>query len=229
MAPKFQLFTGGKPDAGPVLLAPAIAATVEAADRLVVSVKGQLGDARLALESGQTGAATTVAGLQKQLTAARDDAASLRAAHARALELDRQAHAAANTALQRAQLVVMEARAGDRAAAIADLTAAAQAVAGAYGRFVRAGEAMLASVPTGIASTPGLVLAAGEMLFQAELFRFCAAERVTMQIARPPSFDLRVNTAAIEAAPAVVARENQFLIQHARTQIEGEPAGNQVA
>jgi len=50
-----------------------------------------------------------------------------------------------------------------------------------------------------------------------------------MSIARPPSFDLRDNPAAIEAAPAVVARENQFLIQHARTQIEGEPAGNQVA
>jgi hypothetical protein len=225
MAPKLQLFTGGKPDAGPVLLAPPIAAKLAAADCLVVAIKGQLGDARLALEAGTAGASTSVAALSKQLAAARDDAASLRAAHARALELDGQAHAAANTTAQRAQLVVMEARCADRSAAIADLTTAAQTVADAYARFVKSGEAMLASVPTGIASTPGLILASGEMLFQAELFRHLAALGLVMQIARPPSFDLRDNPAAIEAAPAVVARENEFLVSHTRSQIEaGQPA-----
>lgn len=207
----------------PRRLAPEIEPRLRAAEQHLDGLEAQLGDARLDAELGKPDAGINLAALTKQLGAAKDDLLGLREAFRRASERDQRADADARARLQGSQFAAMQAHARASFEAMVELSAAAEAAAKAYRRFVDARAKMIAAVPIGAALPPGVTLDAGEALVAGELYRHSGVtepgQRGMFPGAKAPSFDVWAQPHLIPPAVDTIKQQNEHVLSHIKGQL----------
>jgi small-conductance mechanosensitive channel len=168
----------GKPAAKPQppLQAPEIEQRLNHAQARVSELYAQRRGTALDAETGDTAAAAQLENLNREIAAANDRVATLRAAHEAAIERDEATLQAQRAALQRTQLAAVRKHLEARNAAAVALTAALDAAAKQFHILLERSDKAQAACPIGMTWPHGALCEADPLrnLVVAELYRLSA-------------------------------------------------------
>lgn len=191
-----------------------VAARLHEAERELADVEARHGLA--ALEAFQS--PDTLAGIQRDLMAARDRVELLRAAHKAAINREEQETRRQRAALQKAQVAAVRKHLEARNKAASALVQRIEDVAALYRTLLEASAKAQAACPVGIAWPGGSLCADGELrgLVQAEFYRASAQpgdkDRRALPGSQSPHVNLSHDPKAIPAMDQAVVDASAFVL-----------------